>query len=137
MVEMEYCLQATCAQHDTTVGCTRRAIHIHGEELPNGTVDRFRARYRGSRPTRYRFCVEKSALTSRKGTNFVGRECKLCGKGHGFGLLVIRVFFFGCPIGPPKPIILEIMVARRLFLVAPGHRATASVEPWLNTTAFA
>ena len=42
------------------------------------------------------FGVRNLLLTSRKGTNFVGRERKLCGKGHGFGLLVnnnIRVFW--------------------------------------------
>ena len=52
--------------------------------------------------------------------------------------LVFFIFFSeplkksGCPIGPPKMSFFEKVVARRQFLVAPGHRATANVEPCLK-----
>ena len=36
---------------------------------------------------------------------------------------------FGGPIGPLKLMIFIKVVARHVFLVAPGHRATANVEP--------
>ena len=39
---------------------------------------------------------------------------------------------FGGPIGPLKLMIFIKVVARHVFLVAPGHRATANVEPCLT-----
>ena len=41
----------------------------------------------------------------------------------------------GGPIGPLKLIIFIKVVARHVFLVAPGHRATANVEPCFKTSA--
>ena len=38
----------------------------------------------------------------------------------------------GGPIGPLKLIIFIKVVARHVFLVAPGHRATANVEPCIH-----
>ena len=37
-----------------------------------------------------------------------------------------------CPIGPLNLHYFGILVARHPFLVAPGHRATASVEPCIS-----
>ena len=44
---------------------------------------------------------------------------------------LLKIEKFGCPIGQPNFTIFIFLVARHEILVAPGKRATASVEPCL------